>query len=103
MALISCPECRTSVSDKASACPSCGVQIRKPKRGVFGIIFKWLFIGFNLFMAVAMWNGMSAVGQLDNGNPGTALGAGVGFAMILVIWALGAVILGLLTIITRAR
>ena len=30
MALISCPECSTSVSDKAIACPKCGCPIAKP-------------------------------------------------------------------------
>ena len=28
MALIDCPECSKQVSDKASACPSCGYHIR---------------------------------------------------------------------------
>ncbi|QRR06459.1 hypothetical protein FPJ27_08520 [Burkholderia sp. MS455] len=26
MALINCPECKTSVSDQARACPSCGLS-----------------------------------------------------------------------------
>lgn len=30
MSLISCPECSTSVSDKAIACPKCGCPIAKP-------------------------------------------------------------------------
>ena len=30
MALISCPECATSVSDRALACPKCGCPIAKP-------------------------------------------------------------------------
>ena len=36
MALITCPECKKQVSDKAAACPSCGAPIRpvtdKPAR-----------------------------------------------------------------------
>ncbi|WP_323139734.1 zinc-ribbon domain-containing protein [Acinetobacter baumannii] len=43
MPLINCPECNHSVSDKALDCPSCGARLRKPKRGFFGKIFKWLF------------------------------------------------------------
>jgi TM2 domain-containing membrane protein YozV len=30
MALISCPECSASISDKAVACPQCGCPIAKP-------------------------------------------------------------------------
>lgn len=30
MALISCPECSTTVSDKAASCPSCGCPISAP-------------------------------------------------------------------------
>jgi TM2 domain-containing membrane protein YozV len=30
MALISCPECSTKVSDRAANCPSCGCPIAKP-------------------------------------------------------------------------
>lgn len=31
MALITCPECATSISDKAAACPHCGYPIRPPR------------------------------------------------------------------------
>ena len=50
MALIECPECFEQVSDKASKCPHCGARIRKPRRGVFGTLIKWLFILFNILM-----------------------------------------------------
>jgi TM2 domain-containing membrane protein YozV len=30
MALISCPECSTKVSDRAASCPSCGYPIAQP-------------------------------------------------------------------------
>lgn len=33
MALISCPECSTNVSDKALSCPSCGCPIAVPPTG----------------------------------------------------------------------
>lgn len=29
MAIISCPECGNSVSDKAATCPHCGMEIHK--------------------------------------------------------------------------
>ncbi|AUH33068.1 zinc ribbon domain-containing protein [Paracoccus tegillarcae] len=31
MALLSCPECETNVSDKAFACPSCDYPLRAPQ------------------------------------------------------------------------
>ena len=34
MALITCPECSTNVSDKAVSCPSCGCPIAKPQAPV---------------------------------------------------------------------
>ena len=52
MAMIKCPECSADVSDSALKCPSCGVQLRKPKRGFFGKLVKWGFIGFNILMAI---------------------------------------------------
>lgn len=32
MALITCPECKKEVSDKASSCPSCGCPIHSDKK-----------------------------------------------------------------------
>lgn len=33
MALIKCPECRSTVSNKAEACPHCGLPLKDLKRG----------------------------------------------------------------------
>ncbi len=30
MALINCPECKTEISDKATACPKCGFNLNTP-------------------------------------------------------------------------
>jgi hypothetical protein len=60
MAMIKCPECSADVSDSALKCPSCGVQLRKPKRGFFGKLVKWGFIGFNILMAIWLVGGMGA-------------------------------------------
>jgi len=40
MPMIKCPECSSEVSDSALKCPSCGVQLRKLKRSLFGNIVK---------------------------------------------------------------
>lgn len=52
MAIKQCPECSKEVSDTAYKCPHCGFVINKPKRGVTGVIFKYLFLFFNGFMLI---------------------------------------------------
>lgn len=109
MALKPCPECNINVSDTARTCPSCGTSINEPRRSIFGIVVKWLFIAFNMFMALAMWNGMKATTATDVSSAsdatlaGHAVGAELGVSFLLLTWVCGAVILGLLTIITRPR
>jgi hypothetical protein len=75
------------------------VRTERYKRGVFGWIFKGLFIAFNLFMVFAtgglLWF-LTTRPELTN-NPGIA-GAFIG---MVLIWGLGALLLGLLSYFTR--
>ena len=109
MAMISCPECSTDVSDTALTCPKCGVQLRKPKRGFFGTLFKWIFILFNLLMVGWLISYFGSIGELANttgseaGKAGAAIGGAIGTGMILGIWAVGDVILGALVMFTRPK
>jgi len=111
MAMIKCPECSTDVSDTALKCPSCGVQLRKPKRGFFGKLDKWGFIGFNILMAIWLVGGMGAATDYLEGmeamseaeKAGAAIGTGLGAAMILSIWVIGDIILGLFVLFTRPK
>ena len=108
MALINCPECQTEVSDSALKCPKCGVQLRKLKRGFFGKLVKWSFVGFNILMAIWLINGMGAATEgmetmSEAERAGTALGTGIGAAMILGIWVFGDIILGLFVLFTRPK
>ncbi|WP_111817767.1 hypothetical protein [Agrobacterium sp. CFBP2214] len=108
MALINCPECSESVADSAFKCPKCGVQLRKPKRGFFGKLFKWSFVLFNLLMAVWVVGGFNAATKDDNAlsgaeQAGAAIGTGLGVAMLLILWVIGAVILGLFVMFTRPK
>ena len=79
------------------------------KRGFFGHVFKWLFILFNIGMLIALISGLSDVGTLteklhtDAERTGAAAGATIGVAFILVFWAAGDVILGLLVMFTRGK
>jgi amino acid transporter len=108
MSLINCAECSTEVSDTALKCPNCGVQLIKPERGFFGKIIKWGFIGFNLLMVFwfvtgigAATEGIEAMSEAE--QAGTAIGAGIGAAMILGIWVFGDIILGLFVLFTRPK
>ena len=55
MALMSCPECRQSVSDQASACPHCGYIISRSNDPVVRDMRQWRLIRFLvgfLFLAI---------------------------------------------------
>jgi hypothetical protein len=109
MALVKCKECGSDVSEKALSCPKCGATLRKPKRGFFGKIFKYSFIGFNILMLLWFIGGMSAASETINSasneyeEAGAALGTGLGAMMILTLWAVGDVILGLFVLFTRPK
>ncbi|MDT8426085.1 MAG: zinc ribbon domain-containing protein [Methyloprofundus sp.] len=108
MAIINCPECQNEVSDSALNCPKCGVQLRKPKRGFFGKLLKWSFIGFNILMLVWFIGGMgtatdSMKGMSGAEQAGAAIGTGLGAAMILSIWGFGDLVLGLFVLFTRPK
>jgi len=38
MALIKCPECGKEISDKAPACPNCGIPLRREDRGTYDVV-----------------------------------------------------------------
>jgi ssDNA-binding Zn-finger/Zn-ribbon topoisomerase 1 len=108
MALINCKECGAEVSSEAYKCPKCGLQLRKAKRGFFGKIIKWLFIGFNLLMLFWLISYMGTVGEaVATGNEaestGAAIGGTIGTGMLMSIWVFGDIILGLLVLFTRPK
>lgn len=109
MALVKCPECNTEVSDAAMYCVSCGVQLRKPKRGFFGKLFKWGFIGFNILMVIWLFSYWGSVGDLANTassdaeKAGAAIGGTIGTGMLFGLWVFGDIILGLFVLLTRAK
>lgn len=109
MALVTCPECAHEVSDTAFKCSSCGHQLRKPKRGFFGKIFKWSFILFNILMLVWMLAYMGEIGGMLDGaadeyeEAGTAIGGTLGVGMLLTFWVFVDIILGLFVLFTRPK
>ena len=85
------------------------IQREIRKRGVFGTLLKWIFIGFNLLMIVwliSAWAGMGqSMSEIDTeaGQAGAAIGAALGTAFIFTFWALGDIILGMLVFFTRGQ
>jgi hypothetical protein len=78
------------------------------KRGFFGWVFLLIFLGFNALMVawlVTYWNliGDHLTSGSEAGRAGAAIGATVATGMIFFFWAAGAVITGLLALLTRGQ
>jgi len=109
MAMIDCPECNTEVSDSALKCPSCGFQLNKPTRSLFGKIIKWGFIIFNLIMLMWVFGGGGAASDAvatagsDAEAAGAAIGGALGMGMLFGLWVVGDIILGIFVLFTRPK
>jgi invasion protein IalB len=84
------------------------VKTIKNVRGVFGQIIKWTFILFNILMLVWLFGYWSSIAPLmdtdsDAGQAGAAIGSFLGTGMILVIWTLGAIVLGIFVLLTKGK
>ncbi|MBS7812656.1 hypothetical protein [Roseococcus pinisoli] len=82
--------------------------VARAPRSVFGRICKWTFVGFNLLMLVLLLTNCAVViPYLGSEDPDVAMGAGLFGAMlaagIWMAWPVGAVVLGVLTLLTRGR
>lgn len=79
------------------------------KRGIFGKIFLLLFWIFNglmvwwLFAAFQISGEQMTAATTEAQKAGTALGTGIATGMIMAIWMAGAVILGLLVLLTPGK
>ncbi|TCH97140.1 hypothetical protein EJV46_17645 [Roseococcus sp. SYP-B2431] len=82
--------------------------VARAPRSAFGRFCKWLFIGFNLLMLVlSLANCAVVIPYVASEDPDVAAGAGLFGALlafgIWTVWPLGALILGILTLVTRGR
>lgn len=77
------------------------------KRGFFGWVFLLIFLGFNALMAIWLISYWSLLGDIDAASDaekaGAVIGGTIGTGFLLVFWALGSVITGLLALLTRGR
>ena len=82
-------------------------RVERRKRGFFGWVFLILFLAFNAIMLFSTVAGLSGgaeeYGTLtsDAERAGYAIGTTVAVGMLLGIWGFGALILGLLALLTR--
>jgi hypothetical protein len=85
------------------------VRVEKRQRGFFGHLFKWVFIGFNLLMAYAMFSGLNGASEVyqsagsDAGRAGASVGMVLGAGMLLALWVAGDIILGFFVLMTRGK
>lgn len=108
MPLVNCPECASEISSEAFKCPKCGKSLKTPKRSIFGKIMKWSFILFNVLMLIWLVTGMNRavdnIGEINSvHDAGSAVGAGIGAVMLIVIWLLGDLFLGIFVVFTRPK
>lgn len=107
-ALMNCPSCQSEVSKSANNCPSCGEVLRKPKRGFFGKLVIWGFWLFNFIMVFWIWGGTKSAVETSEGlsgaeAAGAAIGTGLGITFLVIIWLFGAIILGIMALLTRPK
>lgn len=71
MAIINCPECGKTVSDKAAACPNCGCPIENlSPGGIVKIKMSALQVGLNGDQKVTLFKGSSSGEVLWTGHVG---------------------------------
>ena len=85
------------------------IQREVSDRTAFGKFVKWVFIGWNVLMLIWMVTGMGAASNAtaeavnDAERAGAAIGTGIGFMFILMLWTLGDIVLGLFVLFTRRK
>lgn len=96
------------------------VKTERRRRGIFGTIFKWLFVLFNILMAAVIFFAWFIVKQsttqaLDTSHiaagslqssavtAGGLAAGGIVTSILLVIWLVGGIVLGTLALATRGK
>lgn len=85
------------------------IQKEIRKRSFIGKLIKWTFILFNLIMAFWLFSYWGSLGDISNQagsnaeRTGVAIGGTMGSGLIIFVWLAGAVILGIITMLTRGQ
>ena len=69
-------------------------------RGFMGTSFKWMFIIFNIMMAIMLYLGMSST---EESSYIVKLMANMGMGMLVTMWIMGDIVLGAFTYFTKAK
>jgi hypothetical protein len=81
------------------------VRTEKRERSAIGKVIKWIFIAFNLLMALWLVGGLHAASKIQTFSAAEQIGAGIGVTIgvtvLLILWAIGDLILGILVLVTR--
>jgi preprotein translocase subunit SecG len=77
-----------------------GAIMAQESRGFIGTMFKWMFILFNIFMAVLVYMSM---GHTEESGTAVQVGAGMGIGMLAGMWIAGIMVLGAFAYFTRAK
>lgn len=103
-----CPECKSQVSVNAMSCPHCGEVLKEKKRGVFGQLFKWTFILFNVLMMALLYQAYVQasvdLSQTESRKAvqGVVLTTGM-FILLFSVWAVGGLITGAFAYMSRPK
>lgn len=85
------------------------VRTETRKRGILGKLAKWGFILFNVLMLVWLLSYWGSLGGMLNeqsseaSRAGTAVGGTIGTGVLVFFWLAGAVILGIMALLTRGK
>lgn len=85
------------------------VQKEVSDRSAFGKLVKWVFIIFNVVMLVWVIAGFGVAGDAmdqtvnEAERAGAAIGSTIGIGLIIMLWALGDIILGIIVLLTRRK
>ncbi|HXO68664.1 MAG TPA: hypothetical protein VN838_06855 [Bradyrhizobium sp.] len=75
------------------------------ERTVVGKLIKWAFIAFNIAMIIWIVGGLTAASKIQVHSAveqaGLAIGSAIGVASLLILWAIGDIILGILVLFSR--
>ena len=79
----------------------------KPNRSLVGNVFKWWFIIFNILMVAWIWSAINVTDEaIDDSEDeyeeaGAAIGGTLATGFICGVWLVGAVIFGMLAMVTK--
>ena len=83
--------------------PSCGKQLKKPRRSLFGKVIKWSFIIYCLFAGLVGSGDVINHATSDAERSGAAIGTGLGLMAIVSVWVIGNIIIGNLVFLIRPK